>query len=141
MKLKIAFNIWLQTAGIMSLVLFADYILFFDFMMYSNLFWYMKEIFIGLFIVTIIISFFVINYFFEIYKIQIPARNKLTRYFKIYFGILWRALIILVPIIGFIALKYHGSIQSRIWTVIIEVLAGFPAIWWYLNSKKLFFSS
>ena len=141
MKLKIAFNIWLQIAGIMSLVLFADYILFFDFMMYSNLFWYMKEIFIGLFVVTIIISFFVINYFFEIYKIQIPAYNKLTRYFKIYFGILWRAFVILIPIIGFIALKYHGSIQSRIWTIVIEVLAGFPAIWWYLNSKKLFFSS
>ena len=117
----------------MSMVIFVDFIIFIDFMQYSNLYFYMKEIFIVLFILTIIISFFVINLYFYLFGIDIKAKNK----FKIYFGILWRAIVILILIISFITYKYHGSLESRIWTIIIEILVGFPAIWWFLSSKKI----
>jgi len=134
---KLAFKIWFYITGVMSLVIFADYILFLDFMMYNNYFWYMKEIFVFLFVFTILISFFIVNYFFDLFKITVPSKNKFIRYLKVYFGILIRALVVLIPIIAFIAIKFHGSIESRIWTIIIEILAGFPAIWWFLNKKNL----
>ncbi len=130
---KLAFKLWFYIAGIMSLVIFAVYLLFINLM--QSYFWYMKEIFIGLFIITIIISFFVINAYFETFNIQIKSKTKLGKYFKIYFGILWRALVILIPIIGIIAYEYHGSIESRIITIFLEILAGLPAIWWFLNKN------
>ena len=132
---KLAFKLWFYISVTMSLVIFVMYLLFID--LTQSYFWYMKDIFIGLFIITIIISFFVINTYFETFNIQIKSKTKIGKYFKIYFGILWRALLILIPIIGFIAFKYHGSIESRIATIIIEILVGFPAIWWFLNSKKI----
>ena len=132
---KLAFKLWFYISATMSLVIFVMYLLFID--LTQSYFWYMKDIFIGLFIITIIISFFVINTYFETFNIQIKSKTKIGKYFKIYFGILWRALLILIPIIGFIAFKYHGSIESRIATIIIEILVGFPAIWWFLNSKKI----
>jgi hypothetical protein len=81
-------------------------------------------------------QFFVINKYFEVFNIKINEKNKIKKYFKIYFAILWRAVLILIPVIGFIAIKYKGSIESRIWTIIIEILAGFPAIWWYLSKLE-----
>ena len=131
---QLAFKLWFYIAGVMSLVIFTSFILFIDIMEYTYyFFWHMKEIFIGIFTGVIIISFFVINAYFDAFNIQIKAKTKIGRYFKIYWGILWRAIIILIPIIGFIASTYHGSIQSRIATIIIEILAGFPAIWWFLT--------
>ena len=135
-KFKMAFKIWLYIAGFMSLVIFIDFIIFMDFMEYSNYFWYMKEIFIALFIITIIISFFIVNLYFDLFKINIKAKNKFIKMLKIYWSILWRALLILIPIIGFIAYKYHGSIESRIATIIVEILVGFPAIWWFLTKTN-----
>ncbi len=136
-KLSIALKLWGYIATFMTLVIFADFILFMDFMQYSNLYFYIKEIFIGLFILTIIISFFIVNLYFHLFGIDIKAKNKFLKMIKIYFGILWRAILILIPIIAFIAYKYQGSIQSRIWTIIIEIFVGFPAIWWFLSSKKI----
>ncbi len=135
---KLAFKLWFYIAGLMSLVIFASFLIFIDIMEYTNYFWYMKEIFITLFVITIIISFFVVNFYFETFQITIKAKNRFTKYLKylkIYFAILWRALVILIPVIGFIAYKYHGSIESRILSIILEILAGFPAIWWYLYNK------
>jgi len=130
---KLAFKLWFYIAGIMSMAIFASFLLFVDIMQYNYyFFYYMKEIFIGIFTGIIIISFFVINAYFNAFGIKIKAKTKIERYFKIYWGILWRAILILIPIIGFIASTYHGSIQSRIATIIIEILVGFPAIWWFL---------
>ena len=130
---KLAFKLWFHIAGIMSMVIFASFLLFVDIMEYTSyFFWYMKEIFIAIFSGVIIISFFVVNAYFDAFNIKVKAKNKLLRYFEIYWGILWRALIILIPIIGFIAYTYHGSITSRIATIIIEILVGFPTIWWFL---------
>ncbi len=134
---KLAFKLWFYIAGLMSLVIFASFLIFIDIMEYTNYFWYMKEIFITLFVITIIISFFVVNFYFETFQITIKAKNRFTKYLKIYFAILWRALVILIPVIGFIAYKYHGSIESRILSIILEILAGFPAIWWLLHSKNI----
>jgi hypothetical protein len=94
----------------------------------------MKEIFIFIFIVTILISVFALGYFFEKAGI-VRFENKIPGYLKLYFSILWRALVFVVPIVGLIAYVYHGSIGSRIATIFIEVLAGFPAIYWYLKTK------
>ncbi len=134
-KFKLAFKLWFHIAGIMSLIIFAFYLIFIDIMEYTNYFWYMKEIFITLFVITIIISFFVVNFYFDSFKIRIEAKTSFKKHLKIYFGILWRALVILAPIIIFIAYKFHGSIESRILTIIFEILAGFPAIWWFLYKK------
>ncbi len=136
-KIKLAFKLWCYITGIMLLIIFAEYILFIDIMQYTNFFWYMKEIFIGIFIITIVLSFFVINLYFNLFGIEVKGKNKFIKMLKIYFNILWRALIILIPIIGFIAYKYQGSIGSRILTIFLEILAGFPAIWWFLNSKNI----
>ncbi|GAX88266.1 conserved hypothetical protein [Lebetimonas natsushimae] len=133
---KPAFKLWFHIAGIMSIIIFMMFLLFLDLMMYFRMFMYVKFIFISEFIVTIIISFFVVNKYFEVFNIKINEKNKIKKYFKIYFGILWRALLILIPIISFIAITYKGSVESRIWTIIIEIMAGFPAIWWYLKSNK-----
>jgi amino acid transporter len=133
---KLVFKIWFHIAGIMSIVIFMMFLVFLDLMMYTRLFIYMKYVFVLEFIITIIVSFFVVNKYFEIFGIDIGEKNKIKKYFKIYFGILWRAVLILIPIVGYIAMKYKGSIESRIWTIIIEILVGFPAIWWYLASNK-----
>ena len=130
---KLAFQLWFYIAALMSLVIFASFLLFVDIMEYTYyFFFYMKEIFIGIFTGVIIISFFVVNAYFDTFNIKVKAKTKISRYFKIYWGVLWRALVILIPIVGFIASTYHGSIQSRIATIIIEILVGFPAIWWFL---------
>jgi hypothetical protein len=134
---KKAFKIWLDISIMMFLIVVADFILFDDFMSYTHLFMYMKEIFITIFVVTIIASFFFLGFFFEKNGITIPAKNKFLSYLKIYWGVLWRALIIVTPIIGIIAVTFHGSIGSRILTIFIEFLAGLPAIWWYLKSLKI----
>jgi len=136
-KLLLAFKIWFYIAGIMGLVIFAAFLIFMDIMQYTNYFYYMKEIFIGIFVAVIIISFFVVNFYFDLFGIEIKSQNKYTKYLKIYFGILWRALIILIPVIGFIAYEYHGSIESRIITISIEIIAGLPAIWWFLYNKNI----
>ena len=136
-KFLLAFKLWSYIAGMMSLIIFASVILFMDIMQYTNYYFYMKEIFVVIFISVIVISFFVVNHYFELFNINVKAKNKITKYFKIYFGILWRAILILSPIIGFIAYKYHGSITSRIITIIIEIIAGLPAIWWFLHSKEI----
>ena len=136
-KFKLAFKVWFYIAAFMSMVIFVDFIIFMDFMQYSNFYFYMKEIFIGLFILTIVISFFTVNLYFDMFGIKTEGKNRFIKMLKIYFGIFWRAFIILIPIIGFIAYKYHGSVESRIWTIIIEILVGFPAIWWFLSSKKI----
>jgi len=136
-KFLLAFKLWCYIAGMMSLVIFVSFLLFMDIMQYTNYFYYMKEIFIGTFITVIVISFFVVNFYFDLFGIEIKSKNKFIKYLKVYFGILWRALIILIPIIGFIAYKYHGSIESRIITIIIEIIAGLPAIWWFLQNKNI----
>ena len=132
---KKSLKLWLHIAGIMSLVILALSILFFNIMQNYYMYKYIKPIFIGIFIAVIIISFFVINAYFEAFGIKIKTKTKTGRYFKIYFGILWRAILIVTPIIGFIAYKYHGSIPSRIATIIVEILAGLPAIYWFLKSN------
>jgi len=134
---KFALKIWFYIAAMMSLILFAFFMLFMDIMQYTNYYWYMKQIFIAIFILVIISSFFVVNYYFNFFGIEIKAKNNLTRNIKIYFAVLWRALVFVIPAVGLIAYIYHGSIGSRIFTIFIEILAGFPAIWWFLNSKKI----
>jgi len=136
-KFLVAFKLWCYIAGMMSLVIFVSFLIFMDIMEYTNYFYYMKEIFVGIFITVIVISFFVVNFYFDLFKIEIKSKNKFIKYLKVYFGILWRALIILIPVIGFMAYKYHGSIESRIAAIIIEVIAGLPAIWWFLQSKNI----
>jgi hypothetical protein len=72
------------------MVIFMMYLLFLDLMIYGNMFMYVKSIFISEFIITIIISFFVLNKYFEIFGIDIGETNKIKRYFKIYFSVFWR---------------------------------------------------
>jgi hypothetical protein len=89
MKLfKLAFKIWFHIAGFMGIVIFMMYLLFLDLMIYVRLFMYIKLIFISEFVITLIISFFVVNKYFEIFGININEKNKIKKYFKIYFGIL-----------------------------------------------------
>jgi hypothetical protein len=133
---KKSLKLWIHIAGLMSLVILAFSILFFSLMQNYYMYHYIKPLFIGIFITVIVISFFVINAYFEAFGIKIDAKTKIGRYLKIYFGILWRAMIILIPIIGFIAYKYHGSIPSRIATIIVEIIAGLPAIYWFLKSTS-----
>ncbi|AZV47444.1 hypothetical protein C3L23_09265 [Nautilia sp. PV-1] len=133
--LKKAFNLWLKIAIFMLFVIIADFMIFEVLLVYWHLFFYMKEIFITIFAVTIIFSIFAVGYFFEQFGIEVKAKNRFFKYIKIYFSVLWRALIIVTPVIGLIAYVFHGSIGSRIATIFIEILAGFPAIYWYL--KKL----
>ena len=130
--LKKSFLIWADIAFIMMLVIFIDFILFQDMLEYWHLFFYVKDIFISIFIFTIIISVFVTGYFFEFHRV-FYFKNRFLGYLKLYFSILWRALVIVVPIIGAIAYIYHGSLNSRVAVIIIEVLAGFPAIYWYMK--------
>jgi len=132
--LKKAFYLWAEIASFMLFVIVADFMIFEDLLVYWGLFFYMKEIFISIFIVTILISVFALGYFFEKAGI-VRFENKIPGYLKLYFSILWRALVFVVPIVGLIAYVYHGSIGSRIATIFIEVLAGFPAIYWYLKTK------
>jgi len=134
---KKAFYLWLDIAIFMFFIIVVDFMLFEDLLIYWGLFFYMKEIFIGLFTVTILFSIFAIGYFFEKHGI-VTFQNRFTGYLKLYFAILWRALVFVVPAVGFIAYIYHGSIGSRIATIFIEILAGLPAIYWYLkkNSKN-----
>lgn len=129
---KKAFLLWFDIAAFMFLVIIADFILFEDLIVYWRMFFYVKEIFIGLFVLTLIISVFAVGYFFERHQI-VSFQNRFTGYIKLYFSILWRALAVVMPVIGVIAYIYHGSIGSRIATVFIEILAGFPAIYWYLK--------
>jgi len=136
-KFLLALKLWSYIAGIMSLVIFASFLLFIDIMQYTNYFIYTKEIFIAIFITVIIISFFIINIYFDLFGIKVVSKTNTIKHLKIYFGILWRALVILFPIISFIAYTYQGSIESRIATIIIEIIAGLPAIWWFLYSKNV----
>ncbi|WP_456479319.1 hypothetical protein [Nautilia sp.] len=129
---KKAFYLWMDIAVFMFFVILVDFMLFEDLLMYWRLFFYMKEIFIVIFVLTVLISIFALGYFFEKHGI-ISFKNRITGYLKLYFSILWRALVFVVPIVGIIAFVYHGSIGSRIATIFIEILAGFPAIYWYLK--------
>ncbi|WP_457562044.1 hypothetical protein [Caminibacter pacificus] len=130
--MKKAFLLWLDIAIFLFLVIFAGFIVFSDIMTYTNFWFYMKEIFISIFIITIFFSIWAIGYFFNLHGFKVQG---IKQYLKIYWSILWRALIIVTPIIGLIAVIFKGSIFSRILTIFIEILAGFPAIYWYL--KKL----
>ncbi|GAB6075117.1 hypothetical protein [Nautilia lithotrophica] len=129
---KKAFYLWLNIAIFMFFIIVIDFILFEDLIIYWHKFFYVKEIFISLFAGTILISIFAIGYFFEKQGV-ISFQNRFIGYLKLYFSIFWRALMFVVPIIGLIAYIYHGSIGSRIATIFIEILAGFPAIYWYLR--------
>ena len=140
-KFILAFKLWLYIAGMMGLIIFASFLIFMDIMQYTSYMWYMKEIFIAIFIIVIISSFFIVNFYFNLFGINVKSKNKFTKYLKIYFGILWRALIIVTPVIGFIAYKYHGSIGSRIFTIFVEIIAGLPAIWWFLYNKNIKFDT
>ena len=133
--LKKAFYLWAEIASFMLFVIVADFMIFEDLLMYWGLFFYMKEIFISIFVVTILISVFAVGYFFEKAGV-VRFENKILGYLKLYFSILWRALVFVIPIVGLIAYVYHGSIGSRIATIFIEILAGFPAIYWYLTTKN-----
>ena len=134
---KKAFYLWLDIAIFMFFIIVVDFMLFEDLIIYWRMFYYVKEIFIFLFILTILISMFAVGYFFEKHEI-VSFQNRFTGYLKLYFAILWRALVFVVPAVGLIAYIFHGSIGSRIATIFIEILAGFPAIYWYLkkNSKN-----
>jgi hypothetical protein len=134
--LKKSLKIWTEISIMMFLIVFADFILFSDLMLYTNCYKEMNEIFIGIFILTIIASIYFLGFFFEKNEIYVPAKNKFVKYLKIYWAVLWRALVIVTPVIGIIAVTFHGSIGSRILTIFMEFLAGLPAIWWYLESLK-----
>jgi len=131
---KKAFWLWADIAIFMFFVIIADFMLFDDLMAYWREYYHMKEIFILIFVVTILISIWAIGYFFQRHGIE--KVDSFWKYLKLYFSILWRALIIVFPIIGITAYLFHGSIGSRIFTVFIEILAGYPAIYWYLKSKN-----
>jgi len=75
---------------------------------------------------------FVIGAYFESFGI-VKFKNRLFGYLKLYWSILWRALIIVMPIIALISVVFKGSIGSRIFTIFVEFLAGLPAIYWYLK--------
>jgi hypothetical protein len=132
--MKESFKLWGYIALMMFLVIFVDFVLFEDFMMYSPYYVYMKEIFIFLFIFTIAVSVFVIGYFFKLRGHFNPTGIK--DYLKLYWAILWRALVIVIPVVGIIAYVFKGSIESRILTIFVEILAGLPAIYWYLKKIK-----
>jgi hypothetical protein len=132
---KKAFYLWLDIAIFMFFIIFIDFMLFEDLLFYWGLFFYMKKIFVGLFILTILISIFAVGYFFEKHGIM-KFQNRFLGYLKLYFAILWRALVFVIPVVGLIAYIYHGSIGSRIATIFIEILFGFPAIYWYLKKMS-----
>ena len=135
--LKRAFLLWKDIAIMMFFIIVVDFIVFEDLIFYWHMFFYVKEIFISIFIITILFSMFFVGYFFERHGVLIAAKNRFFMYMKIYFAVLWRALIIVTPIIGVIAYIYHGSIGSRIFTIFIEILAGFGAIYWFLKKNIL----
>jgi hypothetical protein len=132
--LKKAFYLWGEIAAFMLFIIVADFMIFEALLVYWGLFFYMKEIFISIFVITILISIFTVGYFFEKSGV-VKFQNRISGYLKLYFSILWRALVFVVPIVGVIAYIYHGSIGSRIATIFIEIFAGFPAIYWYLKFK------
>ncbi|GAB6045788.1 hypothetical protein JCM11957_13860 [Caminibacter profundus] len=84
--MKKAFKLWFHIAGVMFLVVFVDFLLFNDFLM-SGYYFYMKEIFIAIFVVTIIISVFVIGAYFESFGI-VKFKNRFFGYLKLYWSIL-----------------------------------------------------
>jgi hypothetical protein len=131
--LKKAFLIWLDISIFMFFVVFVDFLLFQTFVVYAQSMKDINFLFITIFIVTIIFSVFLLGLVFE--KHGFKFENRLKDYLKLYFSILWRALIIAAPFIGIIAFIFKGSIFSRFLTIIIEFLAGFPAIYWYLKSR------
>ncbi|WP_457559937.1 hypothetical protein [Caminibacter sp.] len=131
--MKKAFRIWLDISIFMFLIVFVDFLLFQTFVVY---FYSMKQInmfFVSIFIFTILISVFLLGVVFKKYGFEVKT---LKDYFKLYFSILWRALVFAIPVIGIIAMIFKGSIFSRFLTIIVEFLAGLPAIYWYLKSKK-----
>jgi len=131
---KKAFYLWADIAIFMFFVIIVDFMLFEDLIFYWGIYFYAKGIFITIFVLTILISVFAVGYFFEKHGI-ISYQNRLVGYLKIYFAILWRALVFVIPVVGIIAYVYHGSIGSRIVTIFVEILAGFPAIYWYLKNN------
>jgi len=130
--LKKAFSLWLDIAIMMFLVIVVDFIVFEDLMVYTPYWMYMKEIFIGIFIFTLLVSIWAVGYFFNIHGFKIKG---VWGYLKIYWSVFWRAMVFVIPVVGLIAYFFHGSIQSRIFTILIEILAGFPAIYWFLKKK------
>ena len=131
--LKKAFFLWLDIAIFMFLIIFVDFILFLDVMEYTKYWVYMKEIFIGIFIITILISIWAVGYFFKLKGFFNP--NGVVDYLKLYWSIFWRAMVFVVPIVGIIAYVFKGSIESRFLTIFVEILIGFVAIYWYLRQK------
>jgi len=131
--LKKAFFLWLDIAIFMFLIIFVDFILFLDVMEYTKYWVYMKEIFIGIFIATILISIWAVGYFFKLRGFFNP--NGVVDYLKLYWSIFWRAMVFVVPIVGIIAYVFKGSIESRFLTIFVEILIGFVAIYWYLRQK------
>jgi len=131
--LKTSFILWSKIAIFMFFVINIGFILFLTLIQYWHLYMHVKAIFISIFVITLIISFFVINYFFK--NEPIFKKNKITfNPFKLYFSLFLRAMVFVIPAVGLIAYTCHGSITSRFFTILIEILLGFPAIYWYIYS-------
>jgi len=131
--LKKAFFLWLDIAIFMFLIIFAGFIVFLDTMEFTHLWMYMKVVFIAMFVITILFSVWAVGYFFKLHGYDIRG---IKGYLKLYLMVLIRALIIVIPIVGIIAYIYKGSIFSRFLTIFVEILAGFPAIYWTLRKLE-----
>jgi hypothetical protein len=130
--LKKAFLIWLDIAIFMFFIVFVDFLMFQTFVVYATSMREVNFIFISIFIITLIASIFLLGIVFE--KHGFKFENKFFGFLKLYFSILWRALVFAIPVIGIIAFIFKGSIFSRFLTIVVEFLAGFPAIYWYLKT-------
>ncbi len=107
---KKALHIWFDIAGMMFLIIFVDFV-FFQLLMEEGLFFYMKQIFIALFTVTVLASVYFVGFFFNKHKIETKG---FWGYLKLYFAVFWRAMVFVVPVVGLIAVIFKGSIASRI---------------------------
>ena len=76
---KKAFYLWADIAIFMFFIIVVDYMLFEDLIFYWGLYFYAKGIFITIFVLTILISVFVVGYFFEKHGI-ISYKNRFIGY-------------------------------------------------------------
>ena len=128
---KKSFLIWVDISIFMFFVVFVDFLMFETFAPYCHTMRQVNVLFVTIFVFTIFISIFLLGEVFKKYGYQI---RSIKEYLKLYFSILWRALVFVIPVVGLIAFVFKGSVFSRLLTIFIEFLVGFPAIYWYLKT-------
>ncbi|OSS41121.1 hypothetical protein DESAMIL20_2059 [Desulfurella amilsii] len=137
-----AFNLWAAICFEMLIVLVISIILFISgtIIFSAN----KNTLFVGIFLIFMIISIFVIYMKFKKASAKNENLNKILPSHKyliqdavlIYFSLTIRAIIILLPLLGILAFFSKGDIIGRIYAVVLEFMVGYPSIYWYLKSRS-----